>query len=171
MTNQPARLPSWLKSPLFILAVVVGLGLLFGNRGRMLAKGTRLDARTVETSDGRLPLFGPELTVLNFWGESCPPCREEAPELTSLHSRLSGRGRVLGVSVDSDSLQDASRTARELGMRYPIALLDRPLQSTFAVDVLPTTYVIDSSGVVRWSRVGALGDAEVREILAGPRPR
>lgn len=163
------QLPPWLRNPLFILGVVVGLGLLFGQRGRTLSKGTRVDSRAIETDEGPLPLFGPEMeiTVLNFWGETCPPCRAEAPELTDLHSRLSGRGRVLGVSVDSSSLEDAARTARALGMRYPIALLDRELQRTFAVDVLPTTYVIDAHGVVRWSRVGALGRAEVDAILSG----
>lgn len=161
------QIPRWLRNPLVILGVVVGLGLLFGRRGRTLSEGTRVDPRTIHTAEGPLALFGPEVTVVNFWGETCPPCRAEAPELTDLHSRLSGRGRVLGVSVDSSSLEDAGRTARALGMRYPIALLDRELQSTFAVDVLPTTYVIDAGGVVRWSHVGALGEAEVEAILSG----
>ena len=103
--------------------------------------------------------------MLNFWSSTCPPCRREAPELSRLHRTLEGRGRVIGVSTDARSVTGAGSVAKRLGMRYPIAVLDGGLQETFAVTVLPTTYLLDDTGKVRGSFVGAVTEAEMLEAI------
>jgi thiol-disulfide isomerase/thioredoxin len=151
-----------------VLLAMVGVGafLLVGPSGHTVQGGTRLEARTLRTSEGEAPLFGGGITVLNFWGEHCPPCRQEAPALSRVHRALRERGRVLGISVDSPDLRSARRVARDIGMTFPTAVLDRDLQDTFGVTVVPTTYVVDASGVVRKSFVGAVSESTLRQALA-----
>ncbi len=157
-----------LSHPVLLLVLVgVGAFLFAGPSGHTVQGGTRLSARTLETSEGEVPLYGAGVTVLNFWGEHCPPCRHEAPELSRVHERLGDRGRVLGVSVDSPDLASARRVGRAIGMRFPTAVLDRGLQDTFGVTIIPTTYLVDATGTVRKSFVGAVSqDALERAIAA-----
>jgi thiol-disulfide isomerase/thioredoxin len=150
----------------FLLLLAGAAFLLVGPSGHTVEGGTRLTARTLPTSEGDLPLFGHGVTILNFWGEHCPPCRHEAPELTRVHEALGDRGRVLGVSVDSPDLDSARRVGRALGMRFPTAVLDRELQDTFGVTTIPTTYVVDAAGTVRKSFVGAVTQATLQEAIS-----
>jgi thiol-disulfide isomerase/thioredoxin len=41
-----------------------------------------------------------QVTVLNFWYASCAPCREEAPDLVSLHDEFGPQGAAFyGVNI------------------------------------------------------------------------
>jgi thiol-disulfide isomerase/thioredoxin len=160
---------AFVTHPMVLLALALGAGLLLLRPSiYTVDAGTRVKARELTTSDGALPLFGPGVTVLNFWGETCPPCRTEAPDLTRVHQDLQerGRGRVIGVSVDSEDLRSARRVGRMIGIGYPVAVLDRGLQDAFGVTVLPTTYLLDDRGVVRRSFVGAVSQRTVTEAIA-----
>lgn len=152
-----------------MLALALGAGLLLLRPSvYTVDPGTHVKSRELTTSDGAMPLFGAGVTVLNFWGETCPPCRAEAPELTEVHEALRGRGRgrVIGVSVDSADLRSAKRVGRRLGMGYPLAVLDRDLSDAFGVTVLPTTYLLDDRGVVRRSFVGAVTRRTLENAIA-----
>ncbi len=52
----------------------------------------------LNTSDTKLTLGG-KITLLNFWGTWCPPCRQELPGLARLASRLSGEPRFQLIAV------------------------------------------------------------------------
>ena len=114
----------------------------------------------------RLAAFKGQVVFLNFWATWCPPCREEAPVLSRAHERLrrSG-GTVVGLSMDVAPLPGVARVARRLGMQYPIALAPPGSAESFQVDVLPTSYLIDATGKIRWSYVGGLTDREISSAL------
>ncbi len=52
----------------------------------------------LNTNDTKLTLGG-KITLLNFWGTWCPPCRQELPGLARLASRLSGEPRFQLIAV------------------------------------------------------------------------
>ena len=52
----------------------------------------------LETSDAALVLSG-KITLLNFWGTWCPPCRRELPGLARLSARLSNEPRFQLIAV------------------------------------------------------------------------
>ena len=161
------RLRHFLSHPAVLLVLALGGAVLFfGPGGHTVERGTKLQGRELTTSEGEMPLFGPGITVLNFWGEHCPPCRSEAPELTRVHAALRGRGRVLGVSVDSADLSSARRVGQGIGIGFPIAVIDRDLQDVFGVTVIPTTYVVDAEGVVRRSFVGAVSRRTLEQAIS-----
>ncbi|MFW5877180.1 MAG: TlpA family protein disulfide reductase [Myxococcota bacterium] len=136
-----------------------------GTAGRMA--GRQAPDTAVELSDGsRLELgAAPEdVVVLNFWATWCAPCRAEAPELSHIHRELAeaGRGRVVGISVEQGPLDETRQAADRLGMRYPIGVATPDLLKQYAVEVLPTTYVIGPDGRVLESFVGAVTAEQLR---------
>lgn len=94
--------------------------------------------------------------VLSFWASWCRPCFAELPLLDSLAKAWERDHlpvRVLAISVDDD----VSRYARALA-KLPwdtmSVLRDPTMRADFQVDTLPTTYVVDTTGVLRSVTVG-----------------
>ena len=95
------------------------------------------------------------VVVVNFWYASCPPCREEAPDLEALHQQFAdAEVTVLGVNV-SDTAVTARKFEAEHGVSYPsiIDYEDNAVQLAFAggayaPNSVPTTLVLDRQGRV-----------------------
>jgi peroxiredoxin len=111
-----------------------------------------------------------DVVLLNVWATWCKPCREEIPALDSLHREFGARGlRVTGVSIDviSDTAEIAG-FARQLGASYALWLdPDDKVSSTFRAIGVPSTYLIDRNGVLRWRHMGPVraSDTALRALL------
>src|SRR5215471_1764747 len=97
--------------------------------------------------------FQGKVVVVNLWMTTCPPCRKEMPMLQGLQDKYSDRGVVfVGISTDANA-RTADKFARKIGIKYTL-LIDPPLyteefeQKKFGFLGLPTTFVVDSSGVI-----------------------
>lgn len=118
---------------------------------------------------------GEPVTVLNVWATWCTSCREEMETLDSLYDEFARRGvRVLAVSVDRGGDAVVRRYAEHLGLRMSVAHdAEGVVQDRFRILGVPTTFIIDSTGTLRWRRlgsvIGAAGEAraELKRILAG----
>jgi cytochrome c biogenesis protein CcmG/thiol:disulfide interchange protein DsbE len=90
--------------------------------------------------------------VVNFWTSWCPPCREEMPALQRVYQAYQERGAViLGLnSTIQDEREAALAFAAEQGLTFPI-LLDEGGEATrlYQVRALPTTFFIDSQGIIQ----------------------
>jgi peroxiredoxin len=94
--------------------------------------------------------------LLNFWSVYCVPCIREMPHLQKLHEELGTRGiTVVGVCTDPGEEGRLESYLEDLGVTYRV-LLDRDstVARLYSVTVLPTTYVIDTSGSVRNRTLG-----------------
>lgn len=106
------------------------------------------------------------LTVVNFWATWCPPCIEEMPELSRIHSDLSSSGvKIVGLAVDSPS--NVREFAGKRPTSYPLLVtggagteLAKRLGN--AVDALPYTVLIDEKGVVLRQKAGRIREEELR---------
>lgn len=107
--------------------------------------------------------------VINYWAEWCGPCRTEVPELNALNERLSASGdRVIGINFDGLEGEALARSAQVLGISFSlmegddVARLGLPRPQ-----VLPTTYLVDSTGEVRKALVGEqTADGLIAELEA-----
>ncbi len=111
-----------------------------------------------------------EVVLLNVWATWCKPCRQEIPALDSLHREFAARGLlVAGVSIDV--IDDTARIAgfaRELGASYALWLdPDDRVSNTFRAIGVPSTFLIDREGVLRWQHMGAVtaSDVKLRAVL------
>jgi len=104
----------------------------------------------------RLEELRGKVVLLNFWATWCPPCRYEMPSMERARLRLADAPVViLGVNVGEDA-----DTIFEFTGRYPVGfplLMDRDARviEAYPVTGLPTTYVIDPSGKVRYRAMGS----------------
>jgi len=111
-----------------------------------------------------------EVVLLNVWATWCKPCRQEIPALDSLHREFGPRGfRVAGVSIDviTDTVAIVG-FARDLGASYTLWLdPDDKVSTTFRAIGVPSTYLIDRDGVLRWRHMGPVKatDPVLRAIL------
>lgn len=98
-----------------------------------------------------------QVVLLNVWATWCPPCREEIPALQALHEERADDGlTIVGVSVDAAHDRENVRTfAGEYGVTYSIWHDPADLIRTrFVVTGVPTTLLIDRSGVILWRHIG-----------------
>lgn len=107
--------------------------------------------------------YAGRVTVVNFWATTCAPCVREMPLLSSLHDEQDG-AFVVGVNYrEGEAI--AREFARELDVAYPsVRDADGSLAHRFGVPFLPTTFVIDGDGQMRFKVMGEI-DAETLERL------
>ena len=107
---------------------------------------TTLDGR-VMTSD---QLRG-SVVLVNFWATWCPPCRVEMPGFQAVYDRNRSRGFVvLGISTDAGGPEAVQTFLAAHHITYPIAMASASeLQGFGAVNVLPTSFLIDRQGKIR----------------------
>ncbi|HEX2660414.1 MAG TPA: TlpA disulfide reductase family protein [Polyangia bacterium] len=111
----------------------------------------RLDGKNLALSS----LHG-KVVLLDVWASWCGPCKQELPMLDAIAARLHKRGvEVLAVSVD----QDRENVDKFLGARpkWNLTIAHDPkgaIADTFQPEKMPTSYVIDRAGIVRYVNSG-----------------
>lgn len=126
-----------------------------------LAAGTRAPSIVTPTLNGHgtvnLSALRGRVVLVDFWATWCQPCQMATPTLQYLHKTYGHKGlTVLGMNVDQPDTQKNIRPfLSHFHMTYPVAVLSRAnVQSAMAyhVDGIPSQYLIDKHGVVRWSQ-------------------
>lgn len=95
--------------------------------------------------------------VLNVWTTWCGPCRDEMPAIERVYRSYKELGLiVVGLNLTSqDSEQAVSAFVQELDLTFPIALdRDGSVGYRYQLLGLPTTFFIDSQGVIQSVIVG-----------------
>ncbi|HET6346671.1 MAG TPA: TlpA disulfide reductase family protein [Myxococcota bacterium] len=107
--------------------------------------------------------------VLNFWATWCVPCRQEMPELAAAwQARRAGGLEVLAVNLtDQERLKDVEAFVAELALPFPVLLDKRGrVRERYGLATLPTTYFVDTLGVVRAVHPGPLTRGVLEKGLA-----
>jgi cytochrome c-type biogenesis protein len=126
-----------------------------------------LDANYVKLSD-----YKGKIIFLNFWATWCPPCREEMPFMQEIYDEYKDQDVVI-LAVNSTSVelrggtdsQKAESQTREFikkqGYTFPV-LLDKQDEawSIYMQRGIPTNYIIDKKGIIRYGFSGAFQNKE-----------
>lgn len=105
--------------------------------------------------------------VVNFWSESCTPCLSEVPYLEQVYSQH-GQGHFILLGVDqTDPKTDIAPFGAAYKLTYPL-LFDPggAVSQSYGVTAIPTTYFIDSQGIVRAAFVTQLTSQTLHKGLA-----
>jgi len=118
--------------------------------------GTTLDGKPFRLAD----LHGRPV-ILNFWGPSCVPCREEFPLLEAKQAQYAPEGlQIVGVLTD-DPPAPAVDFVAEYGATWPTVIdPDHAAKTAYRVVGRPQSYFVDASGIIRSIQVGELTDAD-----------
>jgi cytochrome c biogenesis protein CcmG/thiol:disulfide interchange protein DsbE len=95
------------------------------------------------------------VVVVDFWASWCAPCQRSFPWLNSLLEHYRDRGLVvLGVSVDK-SIDDADAFLAKHPASFTVAYDPAGrAAAAFAVQGMPSTFVVGRDGRIRASHVG-----------------
>jgi peroxiredoxin len=97
-----------------------------------------------------LATYRGKVVYLDFWASWCGPCAQALPALDKLRQEFGpGDFQVVAVNVDREpKLAQAFLKKRPIG--YPSAIDPKgSLPARFGVDSMPTSFLIDRTGVVR----------------------
>lgn len=144
------------------------------------ARGQRLYDLALTAPDGRTTNLGalltaqrPRLLIVHFWGSWCGPCRRELPQLRDTLRALGPKSAIAAVFIqvrepvatarawlteqhlDLPVFDSGARDERDARLRLADGrtMTDREIAPAF-----PSTYVLDSNGVVLFAHAGAVSD-------------
>lgn len=109
--------------------------------------------------------YAGDVYVINLWYASCPPCRNEAPDLKALSEQYTDVP-FLGVNI-SDSADVAITFNKKFEITYPsimdaaTASVQLALAGQVAPNAVPTTLVLDREGRVAARISGLLRDQSI----------
>jgi thiol-disulfide isomerase/thioredoxin len=116
-------------------------------------------------SGGELPETAGRVVLVDFWASWCAPCKASFPTYSRLQADYAARGLiVMAVGVD-DSL--SAYRGFEARMKPAFTTLYDPrkdLVSLVQVPTMPTSYLLDRRGRVRFMHPGFHGDQTEREL-------
>jgi len=114
---------------------------------------------------GPLPDTAGKVVVVDFWASWCVPCRSSFPAYSRLQAEFAARGLVvIGVSIDDTAAAAAGFVARLKPSFATARDGQHKLVSTVQVPTMPTSYIIDRGGTVRFVHAGFHGADTERDL-------
>jgi len=110
-----------------------------------------------------------QVVLVNFWATWCEPCKEEMSALQSFYDEYRDRTFTVLAINDGEPREDVLQFAEEHDLTFPIWLDPTSIATAQAFKTigLPTSFVIDRSGAVRFYWVGAI-DQKTLEATISP---
>jgi thiol-disulfide isomerase/thioredoxin len=96
-----------------------------------------------------------KVVLVNFWATWCPPCRREMPSMQRLQEKMAGQPFVV-LGVDSaEPREDVMAFLEVVRVGFPILLdIDSTVTKRWKVYALPTSFIVDRTGRIRYSLSG-----------------
>ena len=123
-----------------------------------------LDEQPVKLSD-----FLGKKVILNFWATWCPPCRVEMPHMEKISKQYENDVVVLSVNLThtEKSQSGVAEFVEKFGLTFPVVLDTKgDVANTYQIVAYPTTYIIDSQGIIQEIFQGAINDETMEKELS-----
>ncbi len=148
---------TWIGLALVSLSLVPGPAAAGELSPARAPKHVELRLPDLEGRQRQLDEYRGQVVLVNFWASWCTPCVTEMPSLQRLAEAMRGKPfAVIGVNV-AEGQGRAQMAARQMGVGFPVLLdEDSAVFNRWGVTVLPTTYLLDRDGVVRYLGRGPL---------------
>lgn len=154
-----------MRAALTMMAMAAALAALPAEARRLVEGQPAPDAALtlVDGQEVRLADLKGEVIVLNFWATWCVPCRRELPLLDAYYRRLSDKGlRVFAITTE-DSVPLSRLKPLFAALAIPAVRHVRGLSTDVAA--VPTNYIIDRTGKVRYTKSGALELDDLNRLI------
>jgi cytochrome c biogenesis protein CcmG, thiol:disulfide interchange protein DsbE len=121
--------------------------------------------------DQTLDAYAGKVLIVDFWATWCEPCKQSFPVYQKLVTELGGELVVVGISQDDDA-KGIPAFVSETGAKFPVVWDEgKAVAKQYSPPSMPTAFVIDKSGIVRFVHVGyragdeATLEEEARSLL------
>jgi thiol-disulfide isomerase/thioredoxin len=149
-----------------LTAIVAAWALLAQASNAQIAPGAVFPSLSLAVPAGaRAPETSGRVLIVDFWASWCAPCNASFPAFSRLNEKYADRGLVIvGVGVDDSPSAYSAFVAR---LKPPFATVHdsrHALVSTVQVPTMPTSYVVDRTGRVRFIHEGYHGAQTEHEL-------
>jgi peroxiredoxin len=104
-----------------------------------------------------------KVALVDFWATWCGPCKASFPKYEALAKKYSDNVVIVGISEDDES-DDIKSFAADTGATFPLAWdAEKSVAQRYHPDSMPTSFLIDTNGVVRFVHSG-FHEGEEKEI-------
>ena len=139
-----------------------------GGKGLVGKPAPAFTVPAVVNGKGKVSLDGlhGKVVLLDFWGTFCEPCKKSFPKLQDLYTKYGDSGlRIVGVSEDeADDKDKIPEFASTYGAKFTLGWdRDKNVARSYKPETMPSSFIIDKSGVIRFAHVG-YHDGEEAEI-------
>ncbi len=118
--------------------------------------GTTLDGEPFD-----LATYTGRPVILNFWGPTCIPCRDEFPLLAAKLAEHADDGLAIVGILTGDPAPLARDFVAEFGASWPtVEDPDTRAKQAYRVLGRPQTYFVDAAGIVRSVQIGEVRDTD-----------
>lgn len=159
-----------MSSPEHRLPFLLGLVLAFAPLLLAAAPprpGEPFPVLAAEGLEGDLPVLSGRVVMVDFWATWCAPCKSSFPHYSELQRELGPRGFTLvGVSVDKKAAPYAEFLRRQSPAFATVRDAEQKLAAAISPPAMPTCYLIDRQGVLRFVHAGFHGEEDVRRLRA-----
>jgi peroxiredoxin len=101
-----------------------------------------------------LSAYAGHVVLVDFWATWCEPCRLSFPQYQALSRRHEKDVIVVGISEDDEDA-DIDSFIEETGAHFPVAWDgDKSLAQRYRINSMPTLFIIDKNGLVRFVHQG-----------------
>jgi cytochrome c biogenesis protein CcmG/thiol:disulfide interchange protein DsbE len=105
-----------------------------------------------------------KVVLVDFWGTFCGPCKKSFPKLQDLNTKYAASGlQIVGISEDeSDDKDKIPGFADTYGAKFPLGWdEDKSIAKNYKPETMPSSFLIDKKGVIRFAHVGYHDGEEV----------
>ncbi len=121
-----------------------------------------IDLLDIEGNTQKLSELRGKKVLLNFWASWCGPCEIEMPHMEKLYQKYKDEGfAVFAVNMSQSERndKDAEKFVKRHELTFPIPMdTDGIVSRDYDVVGYPTSYFIDSDGVIRHIVLGTLDE-------------
>ena len=106
-----------------------------------------------------------KVVIVDFWAQWCEPCKRELPQLDRLQKDYAQKNVVIvAINIDRQR-ENAERLVKQLGISLEV-LLDPvgSVAATYDLPKMPTSFVVDRKGIVRYVHAGFEGSGDVEKF-------
>lgn len=140
-----------------------------------LTKGDRAPDFTLTTLDGeevKLSDYQGKKVILNFWATWCPPCKAEMPHMEQYYEKNAKKEKVEILAVNLTSQDEGEKAVQQFvdgyELTFPILMDEKgDIGEEYRAFTIPTTYMIDTNGLIRHKIVGPMNEEMMGKMVEG----
>lgn len=127
--------------------------------------------KTTDDKDLKLSDYKGKIVILDFWATWCGPCRRSIPDLVEIQKEYKNDVVVIGISLDTHTIQNVMPFIKEYGINYPVVFGNEKVVMDYGnIEAIPTSFIIDRTGNVVDMYVGLVPKeaytSKIKDILS-----